>query len=106
MDKAGGNLEREVVVRESFTRWELFLWLATAQKNEVVVKDFFSKCDQIRMKLRIRPHLPKRFLMKNFIFCEMNCLKEPMLTYAGNFQAGVIRERILLKPIKKQDNNM
>ena len=86
MDKAGGNLESKVVVWESFTRWELFLWLATAQKNEVFVKDLFSKCDQIRMKLWIWPHLLKRFLMKNFIFCEVNCLKEPMLH--GKFPSG------------------
>ena len=28
------------------------------------IKDFFSKCEQIRRKL-------KKSLMKNFIFCEM-----------------------------------
>ena len=33
-----------------------------APKNEVFVKDFFSKCDQIRGRL-------KKSLMKNFIFC-------------------------------------
>ena len=32
------------------------------------VKDFFSKCDQIRRKLRIWSHLLKRFLMESFIF--------------------------------------
>ena len=32
------------------------------------IKDFFSKCEQIRRKLRIWPHLPKKFLMENFIF--------------------------------------
>ena len=31
-------------------------------------KDFFSKCDQIRRKLRIWPHLLKKSLKKNFIF--------------------------------------
>ena len=30
------------------------------------IKDFFSKCDQI--KLRIWSHLPKKPLMENFIF--------------------------------------
>ena len=35
----------------------------TAQKMKFSFKDFFSKCDQIRMKLRIRPYLLKKFLM-------------------------------------------
>ena len=33
------------------------------------IKDFFSKCDQIRSFLRIWSHLLKKFLMVNFIFC-------------------------------------
>ena len=33
------------------------------------IKDFFSKCDQIRRKLRIWSHLLKNFLVENFIFC-------------------------------------
>ena len=33
------------------------------------VKDFFSKCDKIRRKLRILSHLLKKFLMVNLIFC-------------------------------------
>ena len=32
------------------------------------IKDFFSKCDQIRRKLRIWSHLRKKSLMENFIF--------------------------------------
>ena len=32
------------------------------------IKDFYSKCDQIRSKLRIWPYLLKKSLMKNFIF--------------------------------------
>ena len=35
------------------------------------IKDFFSKCDQIRRKLRIWSHLLKKSLMENFIFCAM-----------------------------------
>ena len=31
--------------------------------------DFYSKCDQIRKKLRILSHLLKKFVMENFIFC-------------------------------------
>ena len=33
------------------------------------IKDFFSKCDQIRMKLRIWSNSLKKLLMENFIFC-------------------------------------
>ena len=33
------------------------------------IKDFFSKCDQIRRKLRICAYLLKKPLMENFIFC-------------------------------------
>ena len=43
--------------------------IRTAQKMKFSIKDFFSKCDQIRMKLRIWSHLLKKSLMKNFIFC-------------------------------------
>ena len=41
----------------------------TAQKVKFSIKDFFSKCDQIRSFLRIWSHLQKKSLMKNFIFC-------------------------------------
>ena len=41
----------------------------TAQKMKFSIKDFFSKCDQIRSSLRIWSHLPKKSLMENFIFC-------------------------------------
>ena len=35
----------------------------TAQKLKYSIKDFFSKCDQIRRKLRIWSYLPKKSLM-------------------------------------------
>ena len=41
----------------------------TAQKMKFSIKDFFSKCDQIRRKLRIWSRLQKKSLMENFIFC-------------------------------------
>ena len=40
-----------------------------AQKMKFSIKDFFSKCDQIRRKLRIWSYLLKISLMENFIFC-------------------------------------
>ena len=33
------------------------------------IKDFFRKCDQIRMKLWIWSHLLNKSFMENFIFC-------------------------------------
>ena len=33
------------------------------------IKNFFSKCDQMRRKLQIWSHLPEKSLMENFIFC-------------------------------------
>ena len=41
----------------------------TAQKMKFSIKDFFSKYDQIRRKLRIWSHLLKKSLMENLIFC-------------------------------------
>ena len=42
---------------------------------KLYIKDFFSKCDQIRWKLRIWSHLLKKFLMENFSFCELTPLQ-------------------------------
>ena len=41
----------------------------TAQKMKFSIKDFFSKCDQIRKEMRIWSHLLKKHLIENFIFC-------------------------------------
>ena len=47
----------------------------TAQKTKFSIKDFFSKCDQIRRKLRIWSHFLKKSLIENFIFCAVKvCL--------------------------------
>ena len=40
----------------------------TAQKMKFSIKDFFSKCDQIRSFVLIWSYLLEKFLMKNFIF--------------------------------------
>ena len=40
----------------------------TAQKMKFSIKDFFNKCDQIHLRLRIWSHLLKKSLMENFIF--------------------------------------
>ena len=46
--------------------------LITTQKMKFFIKDFFSKCDQIRSLLRIWSHLRKKSLMENFIFCAVD----------------------------------
>ena len=48
------------------------LWITfsvTTQKMKFSIKDFSSKCDQIRRKLRIWSFLLEKPLMENFIFC-------------------------------------
>ena len=41
----------------------------TAQKMKFSIKDFFSKCDQIRSFRWIWSHFLKKSLTENFIFC-------------------------------------
>ena len=51
-------------------------FLCTAQKIKFFIKDFFSKCDQIRGKLQIWSHLLKKSLMESFIFlCSDGCFQ-------------------------------
>ena len=40
------------------------------------IKDFFSKCDQIRSFLWIWSHLLKKHFMENFIFCVMKIIEK------------------------------
>ena len=57
--------------------------IVTAQKMKFPIKDFFSKWDRIRRKLRIWSHLLKKSLMENFIFCAVyaiNCLNINRIT--------------------------
>ena len=42
--------------------------ISTAQKMKFFIKDFFSKCEQIRRKLQIWSHLLRKSLMENFVF--------------------------------------
>ena len=47
---------------------ELKIAYYTAQKMKFSIKDFFSKCDQIRSFLGIWSNLLKKSLMENLIF--------------------------------------
>ena len=51
----------------------------TAQKMKFPIKDFFSKCDQIRRFLQIWSHLLKKSLIENFIFCAV-CARNYFIT--------------------------
>ena len=51
-----------------FLSWLSFDIVGTAQEMKFSIKDFFSKCDQIRRKLRIWSHLLKISLIENFFF--------------------------------------
>ena len=51
----------------------------TAQKMKFSIKDFFSKCDKIRIFLRIWSHVLKKSLMENFIFLCSFCEKKQLL---------------------------
>ena len=46
-----------------------FILYYTAKKMKFSIKDFFSKCDQTRRKLRIWSRFLNKSLTKNFIFC-------------------------------------
>ena len=45
------------------------LCLLHCTKKKFTIKDFFSKCDQIRRKLRIWSHLLKKSLKENLFYC-------------------------------------
>ena len=53
----------------------------TAQKIKFSIKDFFSKCVQIRSFLRIWSHLLKKSLIDNFIFCAVKGLTVALVTF-------------------------
>ena len=48
------------------------LTISATQKMKFSIRDSFSKCYQIRRKLRIWSHLLKKSLMENFIFCAVH----------------------------------
>ena len=71
--KIGNTLEQSVKY-EALNYFHIMLHLRylTAQKMKFSIKDFFSKCDQIRSFLWIWLHLLKKSLMENFIFCAVS----------------------------------
>ena len=61
---------RHAVFREFIWQvWQVLHLFFNAQKMNFSIKDFFSKCDQIRRKLQIWSHLLKKSFIENFFFC-------------------------------------
>ena len=67
-----------------FLFWNITLHHVTAQKMKYSIREFFSKYDQIRRKLRIWSHLLKKFLMENFNFCAV------LFTLRSRIDRGVL----------------
>ena len=65
--------EKCLIQSQNITKWVSNDNIVHCTKNEVMkfsIKDFFSKCDQIRSSLRIWSRLLKKSLMENFIFVQ------------------------------------
>ena len=54
-------------------------WFFTAQKMKFSVTNFFSKCDQIRRKLRIWTHLMKKSIMENLFLAFFRLFYPPRI---------------------------
>ena len=65
----------------------------TAQKIKFSIKNFFSKCDQIRRKLRILSHLLKKSLIENFIFCAVYKLSLNNFGHCDQIWAHLLNSR-------------
>ena len=50
------------------------------------MNDFSSECDQIRSFLRIWPHILKKSLLENFIFCAVKILERRVQAPVGHLQ--------------------
>ena len=77
--KAGSGFDQTSKMDVSSKKRQLLL-----KKMKFSITDCFSKCYQIRKKLRIWSHLLKKSLMENFIFCTVNSIK-PVLIFVKIF---------------------
>ena len=55
------------------------------QKKKFSMKDFFSKCDQIRSFLRSCSHFLKKSLTENFSFCAMTTIHFCSMFYIKSY---------------------
>ena len=68
----GGVINDIIFIRNFISccfRKKIELLTLTAQKMKFAIKNFSSKCDQIRRKLKIWLHLLEKSLMEKLIFC-------------------------------------
>ena len=65
-----------------------FLIVRTPQKIKFLIRDFFSKCEQIHSLLGIRSHLLNISLMENFNFCAVRCYRQQVCTYLTFHDGG------------------
>ena len=68
--------------------WVFLRMVFTTQKLKFSIKNFFSKYDQIRKKLRVWSHLLKKPIMENFIFCAVVNLKLPILLWKASLRSS------------------
>ena len=65
------------------------------------IKEFFSKCDQIRSFLLIWSHLLKKSLMETFVQCNSNMVEDEfrlnLETYSKPYQTSKIK--LFAKPL-------
>ena len=65
------------------------------------IKDFFSKCDQIRRKQQIWSHLLKKYLIKNFTVCAAHLVRKTHAYKVNSFICNLVSIDLSL-PIKDQ----
>ena len=77
--RLSGTLSKMAVLKDFLVNRPIFdiyfnmiLNFFTARKIKFFIKDFFSKCGQIRRKLGTWSHLMKKSLMENFILCAVD----------------------------------
>ena len=58
--------------------WSWMGWTPLHKKMKFFIKDFFSRCDQIRMK---------KSLMENFVFCAVSVSACPLVDIRPNLYA-------------------
>ena len=71
------------ILQYAIQEWNLRV--LSAQKMTLSIKEYFSKFDQNRRKLRIWSHVLKKSLMKNFIFCAVSILDTHFVSSASTF---------------------
>ena len=82
----------------SKVRQTLSNMLHCKKKKKFSIKNLFSKCDQIRRKLRIWSHLLKKSVIENFIFCAVFAMYYgDMKDLTGTFLFGffIITKKII-----------